>query len=138
MQKIKLAIAGVLVAVASYLIGGSNIPAKLSGFSNLQSYPCTSYTVGSATVGHQLSTQVLSANSRRAYAKIQAPSANNAIYVSFATGTAAVVGKGLAINGASTTPDIVFGLNTDDPYTGAVTVITDTASTSVLITECKY
>jgi hypothetical protein len=58
MTKVKLAIAGVLVAVASYLIGGSDIPAKFGGVSNDSGYRYKNITStdASATIPVEIAT----------------------------------------------------------------------------------
>lgn len=103
---------------------------------------CTVSTVTAVAVGDDISTTVLSASSRRAYAKISAaPNAVDTVYLSFDEGSAATVANGLPLTSATTTSPvsgIEFGLNTSFPYTGAVTAITSTASTTVLLTQCNY
>ncbi len=99
---------------------------------------CTTNTVASVAVGDELTTTVLSAYSNRAWARIQVADGEvEPIFLSFDEGAAATVGNGLALTATSTTA-IDFGLNTEFPYVGAVTGITGTASTTVLITECRY
>lgn len=99
---------------------------------------CTTSTVASVTVGNDLTTTVLSAYSNRAWARIQVADGEvEPIFLSFDDGAAATVDNGLAITATSTT-GMEFGLNTWFPYVGAVTAITGTASTTVLVTECRY
>jgi len=94
------------------------------------------------------SATVLAAHSLRAWARIQPTSTSTGVfYLSFDEGANAVAGSGIAIandnaaegNSSSTPGYIDFGRNTDFPYTGAVTGLnTGSASTSLLITECRY
>lgn len=52
MTKLRLSLAGVLIAVASYLIGGSNIPAKLGNMSGnvARVYVNTTQVVGASSI----------------------------------------------------------------------------------------
>lgn len=103
---------------------------------------CTISTVTAVTVGNQVSSTLLAAHSNRAWARIQSPqSATNTVFMSFNAGAAATLNNGLTIgqlNATTTTNLIDFGKNTDFPYTGAVTGITNLGSTTVLVTECRY
>jgi len=146
MEKLKLAIAGILVALASYLIGGSSVPAKL-GMTSRSQASCNVRVSTKAVVGNESSATILSAHPNRAWARIQQPAnATNTVYLSFDEGASAVSGSGMFLTdgitvigyASSTLDNVVFGLNTDMPYNGAVTGITNTGSTTVLVTECIF
>lgn len=128
----------ILLAVVA-LLGGGAYATEVGG---LGDKGCSVSTVTMATVGHQQSSTLLSANSSRAWAMIQQPlNATNTVALSFDEGAAATLTSGLSLENASTTigmTSITFGLNTDLPYTGAVTGLTNTGSTSVSITQCSY
>lgn len=113
-----------------------------AGTSSLTSYPCNNVTSTSTVIGNQVSTQVLATSSRRAWARIQQPiNATNTVAISFAGGTAAVLGTGVQLSPSTSTspvPFVDFGLNADLPYVGAVQAITSTGSTTVLVTQCVY
>ena len=92
---------------------------------------------------------VLSAHSLRAWARVQvAPTSTDVIFLSFNEGSSAAIDSGVAIasnyksgsTNSSSTPNFIdFGRNTDFPYTGIVTAKTSgSATTSVLVTECRY
>ena len=99
---------------------------------------CTVSTVSNSAVGDDLTTTLLPAYSNRGWARIQVADGEvEPIFLSFDEGADATVDNGLALTATSTTY-IDFGLNTDFPYTGAVTGITGSASTTVLITECRF
>lgn len=101
---------------------------------------CTVSTSTARSVGHQASSLILATSSNRAWAMIQVKSTeNNAVYLSFNSGASAVVDQGMAL-GTSTEDmnEIEFGRNTDLPYVGSVTGITNVSSTTVLVTECNY
>ncbi len=138
-QKIGIIIAVALVAVMVYSIGRSDMP---TAFKGLGDSGCVTSTSSAEIVGHQVSRTVLPAYGSRAWAQITAPGilegavATNTITISIDEGAAAVKNKGYVLT--TTTPTIVFGLNTDLPYTGAVTAITNVGTTSVLVTECRY
>lgn len=101
---------------------------------------CNVSTTTSRIVGSASSTIVLEANETRAYAKIETLfNATNTIYLSFDEGAAAVASKGTALGTTTATnPSIVFGRNTDFPYTGAVMSLASNGTTTVLVTECSY
>ncbi len=102
---------------------------------------CTVTTSSKAVVGHQLSSTLLAANSLRSWARVSLVTtaggvATNTIAVSLDEGASASLGNGLTI--ATGTPTLDVGKNTDQAYTGAITGLTDTGSTTVMITECEY
>ena len=94
------------------------------------------------TVGHQASTQIIDRKDNRAFTRISQPAnATNTVSISLSDGTAATLLNGELLVKASTTPgfnSIEFGLNTDNPYVGAVTALSDTGSTSLIVTNCLY
>lgn len=104
---------------------------------------CSVTTATSTLVGDDLSQTILSAYGLRAWAVIQQPiNATNTVSLSFDEGSAAVVGESYELTQSTTTAltksQIVFGLNTDFPYTGAVTGITNLGTSTLLVTECRY
>jgi hypothetical protein len=104
---------------------------------------CTITTSSFVAVGATTSATILSGHSRRAWASIQQPrNATNTVALSFDEGAAAVLGSGYQLFDMATSTGeaskVVFGLNTDLPYTGAVTGITSSGTSSVLVTECRY
>jgi len=103
---------------------------------------CTPVTVNKQYVGNANSLTILSANSLRAWARIEnLVNATNTIHLAFASGTSATVNSGFILTEATSTspvPYIDFGLNTDIPYVGAVTGITNKGSTTINVTECVY
>ena len=132
-----ITVISLIVAVVCFFYKQPNL-----GSIGIQQKACTVSTVSSSTIGHQLSTTLLNANSRRAWARIeQIPNQTNIVYLSFDEGAAAITTSGLILTPATTTSPILhidFGLGTDFPYTGAVTGITNTSSTTVHITQCVY
>ncbi len=93
-------------------------------------------------IGHQQSRGLLATSSRRAWAAIGQPvNASNTVALSLNDVTASLTGATFKLTPATSTsarPDMVFGLNTDFPYTGAIKALSDTASSTVLVTECVY
>ena len=93
-------------------------------------------------IGNDNSVSIFSTSSLRAWARIQQPEfATNTVALLFDRGTDAAIGGGLSLvlGGGTSTPNFIdFGLNTDFPYTGHVTGITNSASTTILVTECLY
>ena len=136
---LKAAVIAVLLAVAGFL----GYEATLGGGDGKVASDCTVSVSSVASVGPTTSNGsaiVLAAHSGRAWAKIQSNTTSTPVtYLSFDEGAAAVVGLGLRITNTSTPDGITFGRNTDFPYTGIVTAINEsTATTSVLVTECRY
>lgn len=132
-----LGIVAMTVVVGNLLSLDNNVPQA-----SLATNSCAVSTVTPATVGNQVSTTLLSSASNRAWAIIQQPlNATNTTSISFDEGAAAVLGEGISLQTASTTDGISymkFGLSTELPYTGAVTGITNTGSTTVQIIQCLY
>ena len=135
----------ILVGVASILGVGivwlySNWQSQALAGANADS--CAVTTVSASVVGDDLSSTVLARNSNRAWAQIELPVtsagiATNTVALSFDEGAVAVLGSGLTLS-TTTTLTKEFGLQTPFPYTGAVTGITNTASTTVRVTECSF
>jgi len=117
---------------------------SLRGGNGFGSQSCIASTTARVLIGHQTSVQVLATSSRRAWARIQQPNiATNTVNVNFKNGTAADTTSGLILHSISgvatnTVTHVDFGLNTDHPYTGAITAITNVGSSSVFVTECVY
>lgn len=137
-KEILLSIGAAIVAVIIYSFAFAPLGTGGAGITR----KCNVQTVSAVTVGHQLSSTLVSAYSNNAWVRIQVPSnATNTYSLSFDSGVAATVGNGLELNGlggTTTENKITFGLNTDFPYVGAVTGITDQGSTTLLVTECRY
>jgi len=131
-----------VIALTFSFLGNSGV--DLGARSGVQVQACTMNTTQTVTLGNQASTEVLAAYSNRAWARIQQlPNATNTVYLALDEGTAATAASGvhlLSADAVSTSTDqlIDFGRSTDLPYTGAVTALTDTASTTILVSECRY
>lgn len=132
-------IVALLITSGSYYVLSKR---SFGGIGNISSSPCTVSTIAVATVGHQQSSTILAASGRRAWARIQQPiNATNTISLAFNAGASATLTSGLQLTPATTTSAdnyIDFGLDTDFPYTGAVTGLTNLGSTTVLVTSCNY
>lgn len=133
-------IAMILVFGGLFMLGRQT-QSTFGGTSTLNSQPCT-VTESVAVVGHQVSSTLLSANGRRAWAVISQPlNATNTVALSFNAGAAATLNSPFQLENASTTNgnyDARFGLATDFPYTGAVTGITPSASSTVRVIQCVF
>lgn len=144
MNKLKTIFFTVLITAGLIIGGYSLLPDPATGGGVNVYNKCDTYSSTSATVGADISSTILTAYSNRAYARIQVVnSASSTISLSFDEGADAVVGEGITLNqyelgGATTTPYIEFGLNTDFPYVGAITGITNMGSTTLQITECRF
>jgi hypothetical protein len=130
-----------LTVVSLAYFSGTQVP--LSSADGFSAFDCSISTSTAVIIGPQVSTTILAKHSRRAWATIQQPrNATNTVALSFSNGDAAVLGRGYQLFDIATSTgeasQVSFGLNTDLPYTGAVTGITSVSSTTVLVTECRY
>lgn len=94
-----------------------------------------------AAIGDDIASTILAANQKRAWATIQQPTnATNTPSLSF--GGTAVLAQDFILDDVPTTTaeraSITFGRNTEFPFVGAVTGITNLGSTTVNVTECTY
>lgn len=103
---------------------------------------CTSVSSAKVAIGHQQSTNVVATTSNRAYVMIEQPTnATNTVSIVMNNGVAATTINGIQLTPATTSSpvsSITLGLNTDNPYTGTVTAITDVGSTTVNVYTCRY
>lgn len=114
---------------------------KVLAGENLGAQACETTTT-LAAIGDDLSTRLLATSSTRAWARISQPlNATNTVSIRFDQDKAATSLLGIPLQNASTTNgsfSIEFGLDTDLPYTGSVTGLTSTGSTTIHITQCNY
>lgn len=101
---------------------------------------CTTSTVSPVQVSTTAS-NALATSSRRAYAKIELIKTATDIAtitprISFSNGAKATAATGFQLS--TTTPLIEFGLNTDHPYTGTVSIISPLGASILRVTECNY
>lgn len=132
---------GLGVLIAFLIFVGYTIKQQGGGDGSPAFRTCVVTTTTSVSVGDDISSTVLSATSGRSWARIQQP-INATSTVSLSLSSEATVGNGIELVEATTTssamPYFEFGMNTDLPYSGIVTGITNgTASTTVLVTECR-
>ncbi len=124
-------------------------PQKTGGITNgSQADACASTTNAVIAVGKDIPTTLQATTSNRGVLVIQQPrNATNTIAISTTIAAANFLTAGLQIGSttaaASTAinpiPTIVMlGLNTVIPYTGAVSAISETGSTTVLVSTCNY
>lgn len=115
---------------------------KAGGFATSASQVCTTSTVTAVAIGNQASTRIVATSSRRAFVRIQQPiNATNTVSLIANADAPATTVTGLQLTAATTTspvPFITFGLNTDFNYTGSITGITNTGSSTVLVTQCNF
>ena len=103
---------------------------------------CASVSVTPVEIGNQNSVQLI-ASGTRAFVRLQQPvNATNTLTIAFNNDAPAVLHQGVTFdvldNGTTSPKHIDFGLKTDFPYTGAVTGITETGSTTLIRTQCNY
>lgn len=106
---------------------------------------CTNLTQSVMTIGKDLSNRLVATSSKRAWVRIQMDKgATTTALLTFAgdaTSTAAnatVLLNAGNLGGASSTPFVTFGLNTDMPYTGSVGGLSAFGTSTVLVTQCSY
>ncbi len=128
-----------LAAISIVYFSTGNVPDALGQSMGFGAESCVASTT-QRILGNQASTQLLATSSRRAYAEIKNYiTATNTISLAV-NGAAATTNNGISLgNGTSTVPQrYAFGLNTDLPYTGAITAISNNGSTSVEVLDCVY
>jgi hypothetical protein len=132
-------ILGIAAAIA---VSFSAHSAIAGGFATSASQQCTTSTVTAVTVGNQVSTRIVATSSRRALVRIEQPAnATNTVTLSLNSDIAATAGNGLQLTPATTTspvPLMDFGLNADLNYTGSIQAITNTGSSTLLVTQCNF
>lgn len=131
---------GAIVGIAIFLMGVGTSLQDEPALGSITERDCT-VTHSVAAVGNDISSTLLSASSRRAWAVIQQPvNATNTVSISFG-GTAVDQQGYILADIASTTghaDEIFFGLNADLPSTVAIAGITNVGSSTVNVTECNY
>lgn len=133
-------IVSILIAITGVFIAKSGTVFGQAG--NLSQKSCVP-TISTVNIGDDLSTELVSTSSNRAWLRIEVnQNATNTVALAL-NDLPAVVNSGIILNkantnGASTTPHIEMGLNTDFPYVGAVSAITNIGSTTALVTQCIY
>lgn len=136
-----IVVVGIALLIAFNYSAGRDREQPLSGSASRATPECVVTTNSKAVVGNQESRTLLAENTLRAWARIQlvqdsAGIATNTVALSVDEGAAAVLGSGPVLS--TSTPTLYVGLSTDYPYTGAVTGITTTGSTTVQVTECVF
>lgn len=101
---------------------------------------CDLVATTTVVVGNQSSTQIVAAHSLNAYVRIEQPStATNTVFLAYGATASAANATRLSTSTNTMIPDnIEMGLDTDFPYTGAVSAITNLGSTTVGVTVCRY
>ena len=143
-----------ILIIVAVILGGwylYSINGGQGGSTSFSARACDTNTQALSSVG-TTSRTILAAYSNRAYVRIQQPiNASSSIALSFDEGASATAGNGLILTAATTTIQntfVEFGLSTDFPYVGAVTAIVEAteatllvagnASTTVIVTECRW
>ena len=106
---------------------------------------CATASSTTFAVGKDLSSVIIGTTSARAFGKLMLfPNATNTVYVAF-DGKTATVANGFPIftTGSPTASSsevafLEFGLDTDFPYTGAISVISNNGSTTLNAINCAY
>ena len=127
------------VVVTGLIMGGMVVlSAPVTQVGGASYAACTTTTETTVAVGDDISTNVLSATSGRSYARIQLVTNTLGVATntpSIAFGATATLANGLQLS--TSTPFVEFGMDTDHPYSGAVSAITDVGSTTLRVTECR-
>lgn len=127
------------LAVGAAIVGILLFSPSQSGTGGTVSRSCEIVTTTAVAVGDDVSSTILSATSGRNWARVQQVRdaggvATSSVFINF--GATATVDNGIELS--TSTPYLEFGFETDNPYTGIVTGITNgAASTTVLVTECR-
>lgn len=131
-----------IVAVLTLIVAATFMPAlSFAGEGGRVADKCSTTTVARAVIGDDISSTIVSASDARAYVRIDLSTDNTGMATSSAFlnfGTAAAT-TASSFKLSTSTPYIEFGRNTDFPYVGTVTGISNgAASTTVLVTTCTY
>lgn len=133
MNKTTIALVAIIGLIAGMLFVGQKDNSLSGAVTN-----CDVTTTTAVTVGPTSST-ILSATSGRTYARIQQlNTATTTLTVTL--GDTATVGNGLELTvstSSSPVPYLELGMETSLPYTGIVTGIMSSGTTTVLVTECR-
>lgn len=139
LTKIYVSFAAVGILLAA-IISFSAHELSAGGFATSASQQCTAST-SAIVIGNQVSLTIVSAAGRRANLRVQQPiNATNTVTLGL-TASAVTSAGGLQLTPATTTSPVNYmdiGLNTDMNYTGPVQAITNTGSTTVLVTQCLF
>lgn len=127
-----------IITLSMIIIGVNNLKGDDPQFEGNSFSQCRTLSETVVTIGHQESTEVLSATSGRSYVMLQLVTTNagvatNTPSVSFSS--TATLADGIKLS--TTTPTLVLGMDTDHAYQGAVSMITDQGSTTVRKIECR-
>jgi len=139
---IGLAIALLVGGMASYIFVDRPMESLAGATGAHTERSCATITTTAVEIGNEVSVQLI-ATGTRAFVRLQQPvNATNTVSLAFNNDVAAVADTGIVFEideTGSTTPSFIdFGLKTSFPYAGAVTGITDTASTTLFRIECNY
>lgn len=132
-----LVVASALAGIIISFYGPESLGQGIDGGVNASDCEVSTSTV--IAIGNQASTQLLAAHGRRAWAQFVLPVTSAGVAtntVSLAMGATAVTTGGFTLSTSSNA--ITMGLNTDLPYTGVVSAITNNGSTSIGVVECRY
>ena len=141
----KLKHKGIIGLILALLFGGGAV--AVTDLGGIRDSGCKNVTQSVVDVGNEESLEILATTSNRALARLErlnfSGDGNDTLgtttpWLAFTNGGAATSGEGIPLYASSTKNFIEFGRNTIFPYIGSVTVITDTASTSLLLTVCDY
>lgn len=114
--------------------------ASAGGFPVVGSMPCNT-TSSVVQIGNQASTQLSASSSRRSFMQIEQPiNATNTVSLSLSV-SAAVSGSGPQLTPATSTSPVaimMYGLNTDMNYIGPVQAITNSGSSTIVVTQCNF
>jgi hypothetical protein len=133
----------IIVGLVFIAIGIFNLVTKdsLAGEGGQGATSCTVVASTTVIIGNQSSTRIVQPYAQNAYVIVQQPMfATNTVALSFNSSSTILQGYDLAsAPTATTSPDkLVFGLNSDFPFTGFVEAITSAGSTTIGVTVCRY
>lgn len=126
------------VILAAWLQGYSG--GSFAGEGGMGAASCTMSATTTVVVGNGGSTVVIPAYAQNAYVRIQQPpNASNTVHLGFGVAATMNSSAQLATSTYPNKPDaMTLGLNTDFPFTGYVSAITDLGSTSLDVIICRY
>lgn len=139
---------GVAIAITIVVPSMVNQAPSFGGGAGQVADACDTVTSSEVVVGASAQvTTVVASHSGNAYSRISMQGdATSTVSLSFDEGAQAVNKQGVILGqnggdgGSATTSTqfVEFGRNTDFPYVGTVTGVTNTGTTTVAVTTCRY
>ena len=132
----KIALALIFTVFVIVIFANLKEEETFAGNGGVSATECDIFTQTAVSIGDDVSTEVVASHARNAYVLLELNvDETNGVYLGF--GSAGVEDQGISLD-ASNITKLESGLNSNFPFTGAINAITDTSSTTLLVTVCRY